>query len=581
MVEAATKPSNIDYYLNRLNGYTKNTVRQQPVSKSIYQAGETTVIRLPTNAIVDLHTLNVQFDLQLGITPAGTPNKTGYWYDTMAGAVLNRGAADGEKQNTAVHGTVQPGTTTEFTEPPNAGQASVFPAVNNPDVPPNSGFYATPMIGPPRYVESLVRRVDVTMGGVQVGLGSLSDYGGIFNLLALNTLGEDKHKDMSKYELNALSSGLADAAGGAQSFATCLDRNSGAATVALSQLLAANKNPGNGQQGPYYYTAAWRNHLRNWLGFLGGNYMRFLDTNLLPDVEIRITWNQGTVLNGGLWRTQLTHNNTANAGKDGVYYQAMSAPAIGSFSVSNIKADFETIAFGDNSYRLMLDDRLATGEPIIVPFTNWSSFETGNGNSFSSVTQFTVATQSLDALYGTARANTYDASLALVAPGGAGFSSNILAASTSTTPGAVPVAGAVQVPYYQFVAQDFLDTLMPRYNFTVDSKNYPQFYADRHDTFEITKNSFDGGALSRGFESILPTRRNWADWAWALGISLMHNSDDTFRDRMISGLNTNGSNIPITWSINQMDNTNFRPIVFCELTSTLMIYAGRVISVIN
>lgn len=46
------------------------------------------------------------------------------------------------------------------------------------------------------YVQSLFRRVDITAGGVQA-----SDYGAAWSLLALNTLGQDKHNKLAKYEL--------------------------------------------------------------------------------------------------------------------------------------------------------------------------------------------------------------------------------------------------------------------------------------------------------------------------------------------------------------------------------------------
>ena len=113
----------------------------------------------------------------------------------------------------------------------------------------------------------------------------------------------------------------------------------------------------------------------------------------------------------------------------------------------------------------------------------------------------------------------------------------------------------------------------------------------------------DGGGINRAFESALthgntntPSPNNpayailgavdWQENCFALGVSLEHSGDSSHADRMISGLNTNGSNIPITWNIYNAPKSTpnlagFRPIVFLEMTSTLMIYSGRVISVIN
>jgi hypothetical protein len=126
-----------------------------------------------------------------------------------------------------------------------------------------------------------------------------------------------------------------------------------------------------------------------------------------------------------------------------------------------------------------------------------------------------------------------------------------------------------------------------QYEHAKTDKNTPyQFLADQDDCYFLTKNYFDGGGLNRSFVSSLDSSTAWKFWAFALGVSLEHNNESQMSDRMISGLNTNGSSIPITFSINgpnsgATNTAGYRPIVFADMTSTLMIYAGRVISVIN
>ena len=110
------QPRNLDYYLSRMSGYSKNTIRIQPQSKERYNAGDTIIFRLPTNSILDLHTLTLRY----------------------AGQILNINAA----------------TTGEV------------------------------KVAWPRYSQSVIRRLDVTMGGMQAGLGSLHDYGFLYNLLS-------------------------------------------------------------------------------------------------------------------------------------------------------------------------------------------------------------------------------------------------------------------------------------------------------------------------------------------------------------------------------------------------------------
>lgn len=121
------------------------------------------------------------------------------------------------------------------------------------------------------------------------------------------------------------------------------------------------------------------------------------------------------------------------------------------------------------------------------------------------------------------------------------------------------------------------------------------------DCYALTKNSFDGNGGNRDFAGLFSSLKSWSGNAFCLGISLDHNGEDNLRDRLVSGLNTNGSNIPVTFTANNLllppvlvqsvpgttvastmwRATTVRPIVFCELTSTMLLYPGRVISVIN
>ncbi len=517
-------PRNVEYYISRIAGYSKNTIKLQPVSqKDPFVNGDVIVFRLPTNAIVDLHTLNLGFDLGITST-AGTPT---------AGPVL-----------------------------------------------------------PPRYSECLFRRVDVTAGGVQVGLGSLTDYGSLFSFLAMNTMSKAKHAEMGVLELG----------GGDKTMAVSDDSRINYAvtnqTGTAKQVLVPLPNAGVGLATTTTYQRCGKSM---WLGVLGGQYMRFLDTNLYPDIEIRLTIARDTVL-------QLTPGVTdAN------------------FTISYPNMTMETIAFGDNTYESMVEARLSTGEPIVVPFINWASYETSQKvlntpsfigtdksawdgrNAQTTVSQqFTIATQSLNALYGTLRPKDYD--------------SNKLTAISyfaidDLKPAQALFGGMYQSYYYRFCGfdtqqpqtgsntgsvQDYPTKLLAtnarntvgnaRYQFTIDSKVYPQFLADVSECYTLTKNSFDGSGGNRDYHHLFGSLKNWYGNAFSLGVSLDHNSEDSMRDRLVSGLNTNGSNIPITFTMNNVslppvDTTwaadGVRPIVFCEMTSTVLVYPGRVISVIN
>ncbi len=98
-----------------------------------------------------------------------------------------------------------------------------------------------------------------------------------------------------------------------------------------------------------------------------------------------------------------------------------------------------------------------------------------------------------------------------------------------------------------------------------------QFAADSGDAYNLTKAAFDGGALSTSWQNGYTNFYDWTQNAFCLGVSLHHNDDQATAHRLISGLNTSGSNIPIQYQVNSMSTTLCRPIVFLEMTSTLMI----------
>ena len=176
------QPRNLDYYLQRMSGYSKNTIRIQPQSKLVYNAGDTIVFRLPTNSILDLHTLNLRMTGQL------TNNTAGY----MA-------------------------------------------------------------MSYPRFTQSFIRRFDVTMGGMQAGLGSLHDYGFLYNLLGSHKIPADRFEsDLCMSDLGA---------------PVVYPQNAyiaGHETSSYYQVAA-------GAVTPYKPLC-----ISSWLGIMSGNFMRFL-----------------------------------------------------------------------------------------------------------------------------------------------------------------------------------------------------------------------------------------------------------------------------------------------------------------
>ena len=283
----ASTVRNLDYYLQRMSGYSKNTIKIQPQSKFDYYAGDTVIFRLPTNSIIDLHTLQLKFSARL----------------------FNKNAA------------------AAATDAATKKAASI-----------NASF--------PQHSASFIRRKDWTMGGMQVGLGSLHDYGFLNYLLAQHKLPSDRtDRDLAVTD-NAMmldTTGAYSIAAGAfaapnPAWLGCQD---------VSYRLPVGGSVASGGQiavGGDYNPSLWSpKTISSWLGLPGGQFMRFLDTNILPDIEIRILLAPNSII------------HTDQVGN--VIYQ-----------LQNLSFSCESISFGDGSYRAMVDSRMASGEPLLVPF---------------------------------------------------------------------------------------------------------------------------------------------------------------------------------------------------------------------
>ncbi len=280
----AAQARNLDYYLQRMSGYSKNTIKIQPQSKETYYAGDTVIWRLPTNSIIDLHTLTLKF----------------------AGQLLYTGPA------------------TAATDP-------------------NTIKTATAVASWPRNTASVLRRCDWTMGGMQVGLGSLHDYGFLNNLLTHHKIPVGR----AQLDLSITDNGgqLTEANNSTASSTNVTGSGNTGVSPSVYML------PGGGQWSAQVTTSPTARSpsqfrpmsISNWLGLPSGNFMRFLDTNILPDIEIRMLLAPNSIL------------CTDKAGS--VQYR-----------LSQLSFSCESISFGDGSYRAMVDSRMASGEPLLVPF---------------------------------------------------------------------------------------------------------------------------------------------------------------------------------------------------------------------
>ncbi len=80
------------------------------------------------------------------------------------------------------------------------------------------------------------------------------------------------------------------------------------------------------------------------------------------------------------------------------------------YTLKGFSLQDESASFGDGSYRAMVDQRMATRKPLMVPFYIWAGFE-----SSTQVTninqQFTIGTESLNAILASIRPGMYDSTV--------------------------------------------------------------------------------------------------------------------------------------------------------------------------
>ena len=258
----------------------------------------------------------------------------------------------------------------------------------------------------------------------------------------------------------------------------------------------------------------------NWVGFLGGSYQRYLDTSILGAVEIRLTWAPSAVITP----------TSAAAGAQ-------------SFTVAGVELLVESIEFSDNWFQRSLQSALSSG-PLLIPFKGHASFNyyigAGSGNINTS-----YAAESLDALYCFLRPGDYNS------------------ASATTT-----LAGVQDAHYFDFRSDGATHQLR------VNTAMKPTFAATSQECYSLMKNAINGGGFNLGYSNFIATAAIWNAGKFCFAQSLKY-QDDTPMSKVASGLNTNMSQIPISYNFAGASGSSYAPVIVAETTSFLEVGAGQ------
>ena len=287
--------------------------------------------------------------------------------------------------------------------------------------------------------------------------------------------------------------------------------------------------------------ARTRHHvIDSWLGFLGTAKPQFIDTSLLGNVRITITLAGSEIMGGD-------------------------DPAVHrGYSLDEQYFSMDVISISDGIYDAMVDQRLASGAPIEIPFKNYFSFMgAGSGATMTQKLAFNVASQSIDRLWATARKSDH----------------GTIRAAYSTTTGDEKVHSIVANNPASF---NFASCGGRNFQFQVNNALYPNYLTDHPcKWFQLTKNALgeQGNMLSGSFPENVT---HYRDYFFAFAQSLEHKTDGD--ERFVSGIDTRGAAAQCYLNVDGggpgTDVAN-ETLVFAECTSSLKVYANKVLEVVQ
>ena len=130
----------------------------------------------------------------------------------------------------------------------------------------------------------------------------------------------------------------------------------------------------------------------HWEGFLGSAAPRYLDLSLLPDVQIRLYMATNSVLTSCANVAEATAGLISNAEETDKFNKSLSDAT---YEVSNVFATCELISLADISYDNMLTEMMAQQSFLEVPFKAYYCFSQGHTGS----SRFQVSSQSIDRIW--------------------------------------------------------------------------------------------------------------------------------------------------------------------------------------
>jgi len=368
----------------------------------------------------------------------------------------------------------------------------------------NVGNPGTKFVGFPANMASLINRVEVLVGGTQLSQG----------FLQYNTCATIKKRLFNK--INKQNSDDKVLQGSYPVDITAADQPAGSFII------------------------------DEWQGFLNELAPQFLDSGIIPAIQIRLYLAGPEILR-------------VNGVKD-------AAQTLG-FNLSNIYFTIESSSISDGVYDLALQEQMSSAGYLEVAYKNYYSFTNGFSSALagvSSSSRFSVAAQSVDAIYTIQRDTT-------------GVASYQTGAQDELT--MANALGPQQVSRYFSMTSAGIGN----WRYQVNNVQVPQYQATPLDALHLVSVAKDE-CMANDRGTLVTTDAQWRNNYWVACVRLCH-SGDLEDVRRLSGYDSRGTNAIMTFETVAGGEPGIAGTVefytLVETTSTLRIGMGRSIEVIN
>ena len=385
----------------------------------------------------------------------------------------------------------------------------------------------------PAKIDTLIERVEVTAGGIQLSQGL-----NMYNVLrhAKDAIHGSKtnsvcgHPEIVRTKSYVDGFGYVDTATGTQSVLADISGESYPSTHKQAQFV-----------------------IDQWEGFIGTCEPKIIDAAILPDLVISI---------------YLADNNVLSSSQDANIDTSFNIAGNGAatYTLNNIHATIESIGLADSVYDNMVSSMIAQKGYVEVPFKQYFSFN----NTHSGSTRFSVATQSLDRVWVAFRATTYpDQGAPLIVAGYRDAST-----SNGTYLGMLDTDREKYVgKYYNFEEPAPITNGKVTYQLQLNGAYYPQFAATAEEMYAISKNSLLGSYNAHNM-----SLEQYKDHYFVMCARL--NMPESEFSRTFSGLDTRSVSLNGYFNtFNTSGNSNI--VIFCECSSSIRIGQGRMIEVLT